>query len=121
VLPSSACLSSHQEVYSVSALASSAAKRQRLPSANWNNWINWKSLPTVFRSGPYRLFFYSADHQKPAHVHVEREEMQMKVWLDPVRLANSRGFRRSEIREIEKLVADNAGLLLEAWHEYFGN
>ena len=80
-----------------------------------------ESLPTVFRSGPYRLFFYSADHHEPPHVHVEREERQAKFWLDPVRLENSRGFRRIEIRQIEKLVADNASLLLEAWHEYFGN
>jgi hypothetical protein len=80
-----------------------------------------ESLPTVFRSGPYRLFFYSADHHEPPHVHVEREERQAKFWLDPVRLENSRSFRRIEIRQIERLVADNAGLLLEAWHEYFGN
>jgi hypothetical protein len=49
-------------------------------------------LPTVFRSGPYRLFFYSSDHQEPPHIHVEREEMHAKFWLDPVRLENSRGF-----------------------------
>jgi hypothetical protein len=67
------------------------------------------------------MFFYSADHQEPPHVHVERDELRAKFWLDPVRLENSRGFRRIEIRQIEKLVADNAGLLLEAWHEYFGN
>jgi hypothetical protein len=78
-------------------------------------------LPTVLRSGPYRLFFYSADHQEPPHIHVEREEREAKFWLDPVRLENSRGFRRIEIRQIEKLVADNVALLLEAWHEYFGN
>jgi hypothetical protein len=47
--------------------------------------------------------------------------MRAKFWLDPVRLESSRGFRRVEIREIEKLVADNAGLLLEAWREYFAD
>ncbi len=41
--------------------------------------------------------------------------------LDPVRLASSSGLRRLEIRRIETLIADAAGLLLEAWHEYFGN
>jgi len=86
-----------------------------------NRTIVYTGIVAVFRSGPYRLFFYSADHHEPPHVHVEREERQAKFWLDPVRLENSRGFRRIEIRQIERLVADNAGLLLEAWHEYFGN
>ena len=67
------------------------------------------------------MFFCSGDHHGPPYVHVEREERQAKCWLDPVCLENSRGFRRIEIRQIERLVADNAGLLLEAWHEYFGN
>lgn len=84
-----------------------------------SNTLEW--LPTVLRSGPYRFFFYSADHWEPPHVHVEREEAQAKFWFDPVRLASSRGFGRLEIRRIETLVADEKGLLLEAWHEYFGN
>jgi hypothetical protein len=78
-------------------------------------------LPTVLRSGPYRFFFYSADHAEPPHVHVEREELEAKFWLDPVRLEYSQGFRPIEVRRLEKLVVDNAHLLLEAWHEYFGN
>jgi hypothetical protein len=81
--------------------------------------LDW--LPTILRSGPYRLFFYSADQVEPPHVHVEREDLVAKFWLEPVRFEMSRGFRRSEIRQIEKLVADNADQLLEAWHEYFGN
>ena len=78
-------------------------------------------MPTVLRSGPHRLFFYSGDQHEPPHIHVEREESEAKFWLDPVRFESSRGFRRPEIRQIENLVEDNVRLLLEAWHEYFGN
>jgi Domain of unknown function (DUF4160) len=46
-------------------------------------------MPTVLRSGPYRLFFYSGDRDEPRHVHVEREANLAKLWLDPVRLAES--------------------------------
>jgi hypothetical protein len=74
-----------------------------------------------FARGPYRLFFYSADRDEPPHVHVEREEGKAKFWLEPVRLENSRGFGRSEIVRIERLVAENATLLLRSWHEYFGD
>lgn len=66
------------------------------------------------------MFFYSADRDEPPHVHVEREEGNAKFWLEPVRLERSRGFGRSEIGRIERLVAENVGLLLRAWNEYFG-
>jgi len=52
---------------------------------------------------------------------VEWEESKAKFWLDPVRLERSRGFGRAELRRIERLVADKAAHLLEAWHEYFGD
>lgn len=78
-------------------------------------------MPTVLRSGPYRLFFYSADQNEPPHVHVERDTSRAKFWLDPIRLAESGGFRRAEIGRIEKLVAENAASLVRAWDDFFGN
>jgi Protein of unknown function (DUF2442) len=44
---------------------------------------------------------------------VEREESGAKFWLAPVRLERSRGFNRPEIRQIERLVAERAILLLK--------
>jgi len=76
-------------------------------------------MPTVLRSGPYRLFFYSGDRVEPPHVHVERESSVAKVWLDPVRLERNVGFRAAELRRIERMVVDNQSRLLEAWHDYF--
>jgi hypothetical protein len=58
------------------------------------------------------MFFYSADIVEPPHVHVERDECSAKFWLDPVRLESSTGFTAPEIRRIERLVAENNGLLL---------
>ena len=52
------------------------------------------------------MFFYSADQHEPPHVHVERDDFEAKFWLDPVRLESSRGFRRSEIRQLEDLIVD---------------
>ena len=42
-----------------------------------------------------------------------------KFWFDPVRLAESGGFGRAEIRRVEALVRDNANQLRRAWDEYF--
>ncbi len=76
-------------------------------------------MPTVLRSGPYRLFFYAGDRDEPSHVHVERDECEAKFWLDPIRLQHSHGFSASEINKIEKLVIENQQDLLEIWNEFF--
>jgi hypothetical protein len=52
---------------------------------------------------------------------VEREAFGAKFWLDPVRIERSRGFGRSEIRRIEKIVEENSDPFLRAWYEYFGH
>ena len=76
-------------------------------------------MPTVLREGPYRFFFYSADAEEPPHVHVEREVNEAKFWLDPVRLERNSGFRRVEIRRVQRLVEENSVLLLRSWNEFF--
>jgi hypothetical protein len=76
-------------------------------------------VPTVLRDGPYRLFFYSADRNEPAHVHVERDANRAKFWLAPVRLARSGGFGATELQRIERMVIEREPSLLRAWDEYF--
>ena len=76
-------------------------------------------MPTVLHSGPYRFFFYSSDEPEPVHVHVHRERMRAKVWLLPVRIDWSKGFRPAELRRIVHLVAANEALLVRRWNEYF--
>jgi hypothetical protein len=78
-------------------------------------------MPTVLRSGPYRLFFYSADGGEPPHVHVEREALIAKFWLKPVRLQDSGGFSRVEIRRLVGIVEDNVDALLRSWDDFFSS
>ena len=52
-------------------------------------------------------------------MHMERESNVAKFWLDPVRLAESGGFGRAEIRRVEALVRDNVNQLRRAWDEHF--
>ena len=78
-------------------------------------------MPTVLRDGPYRFFFYAGDRDEPPHVHVERDRCTAKLWLDPVRLQQSRGFRDHEINRIQRLVAGHREALLRSWNEYFGS
>ena len=49
-----------------------------------------------------------------------RDDCVAKFWLDPVRLARSGGFGRTELRDIARLVSEHAEDLLEAWNDHFG-
>ena len=78
-------------------------------------------MPTVMRIGPYRLFFVSLDASEPPHVHVRREKMVAKYWLNPVVMERPGGFRAHELREIGQLVQLHRDALLEAWNEFYAN
>jgi hypothetical protein len=76
-------------------------------------------MPTVLRSGPFRFFFYAGDGDEPPHIHVERDDCEAKVWLDPVRLERSHGFCRKEINRIQGIVEQHQEQLMESWNEFF--
>ena len=76
-------------------------------------------MPTVLRSGPYRVYFYSHEPGEPPHVHVDRDNLSAKFWLEPVSLARNLGFRPVELRQVQALVQAHQAQFLEAWHEYF--
>jgi len=77
-------------------------------------------MPTVFRSGAYRLYFYSHEPNEPHHIHVDRDDLSAKFWLDPAQLARNFGFRAHELREIQSIVMKHRKSLLGAWNEFFG-
>ena len=83
--------------------------------AGGSNMPSIKGIP-----GPYRLFFYSFDCGEPKHVHVQREKMLCKFWLEPMHLAKNDGFAPKELNAILKLIGRNLPKILEAWHEHCG-
>ncbi len=76
-------------------------------------------MPTVLRVGPYRFFFYAGDRREPAHIHVRRNEVEAKFWLEPVSLTWNRGFREQELRKIRRLVVQHQATLVQEWNDYF--
>ena len=76
-------------------------------------------MPTVLRIGAYRFFFYAGDGNEPPHIHVEREDCSAKYWLEPVRLAQSKGFRVREITRLQRLVNEHREQLIKCWNDYF--
>jgi hypothetical protein len=78
-------------------------------------------MPTVLRSGPYRFYFFSHEPNEPAHVHVDRERMTAKFWLEGVQLASQRGFADYELNRIERIAQANLTALRRAWYEHLGS
>jgi hypothetical protein len=77
-------------------------------------------MPTILRLGAYRFFFVSLDYAEPPHIHVQREKMIAKFWLEPIALEKAGGFGRTELNRVARLVEENREILLERWHEFFG-
>ena len=80
-------------------------------------------MPTVFRAGGFRFFFYSneGDPREPTHIHAERGGMEAKFWINPhVRVAYNDGFNARTLRELAGLVEANRRRIEEAWNEFFG-
>ncbi|MGH9641539.1 MAG: DUF4160 domain-containing protein [Terriglobales bacterium] len=77
-------------------------------------------MPTVLRKGPYRFYFFSHEPNEPPHVHVDRDNLSAKFWLDPVALARNFGFSAVELHRVESVMEEHADEFLEAWNGHFG-
>ena len=77
-------------------------------------------MPALLRIRGYRFFFYSMEGREPPHIHVAHAERYAKFWLEPVSLADGRGFRGHELTAVRQIVDEYRLFFLERWHEYFG-
>jgi len=77
-------------------------------------------VPVLLRVRGYRFFFFSMEGREPSHIHVAHAGRYAKFWLEPVTLADVRGFRDNELTEIRRIVLENRQFFLEKWHAYFG-
>lgn len=76
--------------------------------------------PTVFRSGPYRFFFFSREEPR-IHIHVVSSGGEAKFWVEPeVELARSHGLSGPDLKTIERLIQEHEEEIRDAWDEHFG-
>ena len=78
-------------------------------------------MPTIVRERGFRFFFYADGRTEPRHVHVQHEARTAKFWLEPIECERSGGFSRSELMDIYRLIAERRELLLQKWHDFFGD
>jgi hypothetical protein len=77
-------------------------------------------MPTVLRIGPYRFHFYSRENDEPPHIHVARDDLEAKFWLQPIALAANFGFGSNELSQIHRHVEEHCQTLLEAYRRFHG-
>jgi hypothetical protein len=61
-----------------------------------------------FESGRIRFYFYNHEPNEPPHIHVDRDRLSAKFWLDPVSLARNIGFRAHELRDRSKPITNDS-------------
>ena len=67
---------------------------------------------------PWRVSFYSFDRSERRHVHVSRDRMECKFWVEPnVQLAWNRGFAEHELGDILRTIQQNLVLILNAYEQ----
>ncbi len=76
-------------------------------------------MPTLLVEGPYRFYFFSHENNEPPHIHVDRDMLSAKFWLEPIRIAKNLGFSTNELNKIYKIIVRNNYKFLEEWNEYF--
>ncbi|MGM0652192.1 MAG: DUF4160 domain-containing protein [Bacillota bacterium] len=80
-------------------------------------------MPKVFEHKGYKFFFFSNEGNplEPAHIHVRRENLLAKFWLEPeVILANSWGMKAHELKILQTVIEENQEYFKKRWHDHFG-
>lgn len=76
--------------------------------------------PTVFRYRNYRFFFFSREESR-MHIHVYSPDGEAKVWIEPeIELALSKGFKDSELKEIQDVINSKQDEIRDHWKQCFG-
>ncbi|MGD9975594.1 MAG: DUF4160 domain-containing protein [Desulfatirhabdiaceae bacterium] len=53
-------------------------------------------------------------------MHVQRERMICKFWINPLALARNEGFSAKELNTIREIIARNRERILEEWNGHCG-
>ncbi len=75
-------------------------------------------MPTIYREGPYKFFFYANERNEPVHIHVESGMGQAKFWLDPIALASAAGYASPELTKIQRIVEAHRDEFIAKWNEF---
>lgn len=75
-------------------------------------------MPTVMKLYGFRFFFFSNEESR-MHIHIEREGLEAKIWLDSFEIASNYGFKSHELLIIQQLVKKYEKEFKKAWISHF--
>jgi hypothetical protein len=78
-------------------------------------------MPTVLRKRGFEFYFFANEGFEPPHVHADKGNGSVKMWLQPLTVAESMGLKPAEVRSAMELAEEHRELLLEKWHEFFSH
>ncbi len=77
--------------------------------------------PTIFRSGPFRFYFFSREEPR-MHVHVQSAEGEVKFWLEPkIEVAKNHKLSSRDLQSIRELIEEHEDEIRNAWNRHFGS
>ena len=84
-------------------------------------------MPSLFRLGPYIIFFWTGENGEPVHVHVAVRRLTAeatKIWLTRsggCKLAHNKGdIPARDLRDIMQFISSNHALICKRWKETTG-
>lgn len=76
-------------------------------------------MPTIYRIGSYRFYFFSHENNEPPHIHIDKDNNSAKFWLNPVELSSNYGFNSKELNYISKIIIEQKEFFIQKWELYF--
>ena len=76
-------------------------------------------MPTIYRFDGFRFFFYSNEGNEPPHLHVAKDDGELKIWLNSLVIDYSYKFKASEVKIIIKIVRNNQKRFLNDWIKFY--
>ena len=84
-------------------------------------------MPSLFRIGPYTLYFWTGENGEPVHVHVAIKRPTKdatKIWLTAsggcTIAHNKGGIPPKDLRDVMQFIAINHAYICSRWHETMG-
>lgn len=77
-------------------------------------------MPEVFRFYGFSFFFYSREHE-PLHIHVEGNGGMAKFEWNGTKftLLEKQSIKANDLKKIQKVIDDNADIIIKRWNEHF--
>jgi hypothetical protein len=78
-------------------------------------------MPTIYHWRGWKFHFYSSDLAEPPHIHVRKDNREVKLWLADFSVAKNRRCTEFEINEIVAEARRHREAFLESLNEHFGD